>query len=76
MKNRFKNQDQNAVYNTYINLAPELALKISIQNARSNRDLAFKSGYLLWPHSRFQRNSLLYAIFVAGKEYKIINKIK
>lgn len=76
MKQRFKNNHQNIGYQTWIKIPFELAEKVASQRAKGNRDLAFKSGYIGWSGKQFPKNSLLYAIFVAGKEYKKVNKIK
>lgn len=74
MKSRFKNANQNKAYFIYIQLSRDIVHKIgNAKTSKGNRDFAFRSGWVGWNGGQFPRNSLLYAIYVAGKEWKKIN---
>ena len=70
MKQRFKNLNMNKTYNLYISLPKELVDSVVLRKSSgSNRDMAFKAGYRGLVENLYPKNSLLYAIYVAGKEY-------
>jgi hypothetical protein len=71
-KQRFKDRDFNTVYWQWINATPEQVENI-VRFAGSNRDMAFKHGFKNFP-CKFQRNWILYPIYVAGKEWRKHNK--
>ena len=74
MKKRFKNERFNKIYNIWINATKEQVEK-AINKPGSNYDGAFKIGYLHPECKKYKRSWILYPIYVAGKEYKKINKI-
>lgn len=73
-KQRFKDRRFNAVYWQWIHATPEQVENI-LNHAGSNRDMAFKHGYKGFT-CKFQRNWILYPIYVAGKEWVKLNKLK
>lgn len=72
-KQRFKDVRYNKVYWTWVNATLEEVEK-AVLNPGSNWDMAFKHGYK-GLKCKFQRNWILYPCYVAGKEYKKVNKL-
>lgn len=67
----------NKTYNNYIRLPQEVVDKAMLRKSSGcSGDMAFKAGYLGLKNNFFPVHSLLYATYVAGKEYKKINKAK
>jgi len=69
MKQRFKNPDFNKIYWNYFNLDDSTVQKI-LNHVGSNRDQAFRDGYVNF-RCKYQRNWVLYPIYVAGKERRM-----
>ena len=63
----------NKTYHTYISLPKDYVYKVMEKKmVGNNRDMAFKAGYRQMINT-FPNNSLLYAIYIAGKEYVKVN---
>jgi hypothetical protein len=75
MKQRFKEKDFDKAYQCWISLTKEQVDRIMGCSSGSNRDDAFKRGYVGY-RCVYQRNWLLYPIYIAGKEWRKVNKIK
>ena len=71
MTQRFKDKSLNSTYWLWVKMPEERIL--DLLNIGSSRDQAFKEGYL-GQRCKYQRNWRLYAIYVAGKEWRRINK--
>lgn len=69
-KVRFKNKDFDTLYWRWVSMNPE-NVKDVLQPG-SNRDQAFRDGYV-GHRCKYQRNWILYPIYVAGKEWKKVN---
>jgi hypothetical protein len=67
MKQRFKNRDFNTAYNNYIKATP--AEINNMMQPGSNRDQAFRDGFVNY-RCKYQRNWILYPIYIAGKEWQ------
>ncbi len=66
-KQRFKDKGFNNLYMTWVKITPE-QLYNSVKYPGSNRDQAFRDGFVNW-RCKYQRNWILYPIYVAGKEW-------
>lgn len=71
MRQRFKNKDFNKIYWIWVKITPDLLKKVLTPG--SNREQAFRDGYVNF-RCKYLRTCLLYPIYVAGKEWKKINK--
>lgn len=76
MIKRFKDKSANKTYDLWINLSLDQVKVITSSNCKGNRDFAFKCGYQQLRNTMFPRNTLLYSIYVAGKEWEKVNKIE
>lgn len=73
-KQRFKDARFNRIYWAWIN-ATKSQVEKAVSHPGSNWDMAFKHGYKGFK-CKFKRNWTLYPCYVAGKEYKKVNKIR
>lgn len=73
-KPRFKEKDFDKAYQFWIGLTLDQVEELVSTASGSNRDDAFKRGYFQFP-CKYQRNWILYPIYVAGKEWHKVNKI-
>jgi len=71
MKQRFKNKHFNEIYWLWVSITKEQVEKT--KHPGSNRDQAFRDGYVGF-RCKYQRNWILYPIYIAGKEWRLINK--
>lgn len=72
-KQRFKDKSFNAMYWFWVKISAENVQKCMTPG--SNRAQAFRDGYVNY-RCKYQRNWILYPIYVAGKEWKKVNKVK
>lgn len=70
MKQRFKNTDFNNTYWIYSKIPPNIVKRLFTPG--SNRDQAFRDGFINF-RCKYVRSSILYAIYVAGKEWRSNN---
>lgn len=72
-KQRFQNNDLDKVYWKWISLPQEKVDTLtSKKKCGANVDFAFKLGYNN-KKGMFPKNSPIYAVYIAGKEYKKMN---
>lgn len=75
MIQRFKNKNFNKAYIVYVSATKEQVYQVLRHNIGNNREQAFRDG-LVGYKCKYQRNWILYPIYVAGKEWERKNKEK
>lgn len=74
LKNKFKDIDQQKLYESYLNITQDELVKVLVY--KSATDIAFSRGYnrepLVGIH-KYPKNTLVYTAYAAGKDRKKID---
>jgi rubredoxin len=71
MKQRFKDKAFDKTYWRWVKITPVQVHRMF--SPGSNRDQAFRDGFVGY-RCKYQRNWILYPIYIAGKEWRKVNK--